>query len=89
MYAHHTVVPADATGGAAVSGAKFGAAVVTGDFNKDGKADVAIGAPNDSVGGAASGSVSVSVFLGSASGISTGKRLTQADHGASDEAGDK
>jgi FG-GAP repeat protein len=87
MYAHHTVVPADATGGAAVAGAKFGAAVVTGDFNKDGKADVAIGAPNDSVGGAASGSVSV--FLGSATGISTGKRLTQADAGASDEAGDQ
>jgi hypothetical protein len=86
MYAHHTTVPTDATGGASVAGAKFGAAVVSGDFNKDGKADVAVGAPNDKVGGVASGTVSV--FPGSATGIGTGKRLTQADVGAGNEAGD-
>ncbi|MGH3390324.1 MAG: hypothetical protein ACRDOO_15755 [Actinomadura sp.] len=80
-------MPADAVGGASVSGAKFGAAVVTGDFNKDGKIDVAVGAPNDTVGGVASGSVSV--FPGSATGLGAGKRLRQADAGASDEAGDK
>jgi hypothetical protein len=87
MYAHHTTVPADATGGASVSGAKFGSAVVTGDFNKDGKIDVAVGAPNDKVGTAASGTVSV--FPGSATGIGTGKRLLQTDFGAADEAGDR
>jgi hypothetical protein len=87
MYARHTIVPAAAVGGSSVANAKFGAAVVTGDFNRDGKIDVAVGAPNDTVGGVASGSVSV--FPGSATGISTGKRLRQADAGASDEAGDK
>lgn len=69
-----------------MSGAKFGSAVVTGDFNGDGKVDVAVGAPKDTVGGAASGSVSV--FSGSASGIGTGKRLTQSNAGLSNEAGD-
>jgi hypothetical protein len=86
-YAHHSVIPDDATGGAVVSGAKFGAAVVTADFNRDGKADVAVGAPNDTVGGVASGSVSI--FMGAASGLGTGKRLTEPDQGATSETGDR
>jgi hypothetical protein len=86
-YAHHSVTPASATGGSVVAGAKFGAAVVTGDFNKDGFADVAVGAPSDTVSGAAAGSVTV--FAGSAAGIGTGKRLTQTNIGAGNEAGDR
>ncbi|MFD0887597.1 FG-GAP repeat protein, partial [Streptosporangium algeriense] len=63
-YSHREVTPADVGGGAATAGARFGSVVVSGDFDKDGFADVAVGAPNDSVGGAAAGSVSV--FKGSA-----------------------
>ncbi|HEX6471052.1 MAG TPA: FG-GAP-like repeat-containing protein [Streptosporangiaceae bacterium] len=88
IYNHHTTVPADAAGGASTAGVKFGAAVAVGDFNKDGKADVAVGAPNDAVGGVAAGAVSV--FLGTARGIGSGVRLTQSNvSGASNEAGDK
>ncbi|MEU5943627.1 hypothetical protein ABZ807_31745 [Micromonospora sp. NPDC047548] len=87
MYAHHTVTPASASGGANVAGAKFGAAAVTGDFNRDGFADVVVGAPNDAVGGVAAGTVSV--FPGSAAGISSGKRLTETNIGAGNEAGDR
>lgn len=86
-YAHHTVGPASATGGAAVAGAKFGAAGATGDFNKDGFADVAVGAPGDVVGGVAAGSVSV--FRGAAGGIGSGTRLTQSNIDAGNEAGDR
>ncbi|GAA5178689.1 hypothetical protein GCM10023322_06450 [Rugosimonospora acidiphila] len=88
LYTHHIVYPAAATGGADVAGAKFGSAVVVADFNKDGFADVAVGAPADKVGSAASGTVTV--FNGSAAGLSTtGKRLTQTNIGAGNEAGDK
>jgi FG-GAP repeat len=85
-YAHHSVTAANATGGALVSGAKFGSVEATGDFNGDGKLDIAVGAPKDTVGSVASGSVSV--FMGSTSGITTGKRLTQSNAGLSNEAGD-
>jgi hypothetical protein len=88
LYAHHTVTPAAASGGADVAAAKFGAAVVVADFNKDGFADVAVGAPADKVGTIASGTVTI--FNGSANGLSsTGKRLTQANISAGDEAGDR
>lgn len=88
MYAHRTVSPANATGGANVSGAKFGSAVAVGDFNKDGYRDVAVGAPGDQVGGVSAGTVTI--FNGSATGMSTtGKRLTQTDGGSGNEAGDR
>jgi FG-GAP repeat len=87
-YAHHTVSPANASGGALVAGAKFGAAVAMGDFNKDGFADVAVGAPSDTVNGTAAGTVSV--FPGSANGIgATGVRLSQTSTGWGNEAGDR
>ena len=87
MYARRAVTPASASGGADVAGAKFGAAAVTGDFNRDGYADVVVGAPSDAVGGVAAGTVSV--FPGSAAGIASGKRLTETNIGAGNEAGDR
>lgn len=85
-YARQTLTPASA-GAALAADARFGATVATGDFNKDGFADVAVGAPTDVVGGAASGSVYV--FPGSASGVGAGRRLLQTAAGAADEAGDR
>ncbi|MFC6079865.1 hypothetical protein [Sphaerisporangium aureirubrum] len=83
LYARRVVTPAGP-----VSGARFGAASVSGDFNKDGFADVAVGAPGDTTGGAAGGSVTV--FRGSANGlVMPGARLTQAGAGAGVEAGDR
>ncbi|HEY9472241.1 MAG TPA: hypothetical protein VIS06_00150, partial [Mycobacteriales bacterium] len=88
QYANHGVTPASITGGTNVSGAKFGAALAIGDFNHDGFADAAVGAPGDVVGGNSSGAVYV--FHGTASGIdaTTGVRLTQTNIGAGNEAGD-
>ncbi|MFY1672498.1 hypothetical protein ACN27G_21430 [Plantactinospora sp. WMMB334] len=87
-YTRRVVTPANASGGANVAGARFGAAVVTADFNKDGYADVAVGAPGDTIGGVASGTVSV--FPGSASGPGAGVRLTQTNlNNAANEAGDQ
>ncbi|GGM45846.1 hypothetical protein GCM10012275_16070 [Longimycelium tulufanense] len=86
-YAHHILAPGQVSGGGFASGARFGEAVAIGDFNKDGYADVAVGAPNDTVNGAASGAVYV--YLGSANGLQPGVRLIQRDIGAGDEAGDR
>jgi hypothetical protein len=68
--------------------AKFGAASVTADFNGDHIADLALGAPGDLVGTAAGGSVTV--YLGSATGLGTPRRITQSNvPGMGPEAGDK
>lgn len=80
----------DHAGQPVVAGANFGSAVAVGDFNRDGFADLAVGAPNDVVNGAGSGAVYV--FPGSASGPVTGtaaRRLTQTEIGAGNEAGDR
>ncbi|HEY9473878.1 MAG TPA: hypothetical protein VIS06_08510, partial [Mycobacteriales bacterium] len=89
QYAVHSVFPARVTGVTDVAGAQFGAAEAIGDFNHDGFADVAIGAPGDIVSGAASGAVYV--FKGTATGIDTasGVRLTQSSISAGNEAGDR
>jgi hypothetical protein len=52
-------------GGAAEEGDAFGRALATGDFNNDGFADLAIGAPGEGVGGIAGGGA-VNVLYGSA-----------------------
>ena len=71
-----------------MAGAKWGSAVVSADFNKDGFADLAVGAPFDKVSGVAGGTVSV--FNGTSSGLSTsGTRFTQTNVGASNEADDQ
>ncbi|MGI3785662.1 MAG: FG-GAP and VCBS repeat-containing protein [Janthinobacterium lividum] len=53
-------------------GYRFGAAFASADFNRDGFADLAIGVPADDVGGDDEAAGSVTVLLGSASGL-TGK----------------
>jgi hypothetical protein len=72
-----------------VAGANFGTTVATGDFNKDGFQDFAVGAPQG-LGGSDATIVSgtVTVFMGSANGPGAGRVLSQADFGAGDETGD-
>jgi hypothetical protein len=81
-----TLTPAD-SGSAAVADAAFGTAVAMGDFNGDGMADVAVGAPRDHVNGQASGTVTV--FAGTANGLGVGRRLVQSAFGSADEADDQ
>src|SRR5215813_12526784 len=73
----HWLVSAANAGGVNDAGDDFGAATAVGDFNGDGFGDVAVGAPQDAVGGVRSGAVFV--FPGSASGIGAGIRLTQSN----------
>jgi hypothetical protein len=62
-------------GGTVESGDDFGAALAAGDFNGDGFADLAAGAPSESI-GSAGGAGAVSVLPGSAGGLTaTGGRL--------------
>jgi hypothetical protein len=65
-------------GGAVETGDAFGSAVAAGDFDEDGFADLAVGAPGENVGGAISAGA-VSVLYGSGSGRSTagGRLFTQ------------
>jgi hypothetical protein len=68
---------------------RFGAALAAGDFNKDGYADLAIGAPNEAIGTTRSGAIAV--FSGSATGLGNGKGFDQDNlsSGRSNEAGDQ
>lgn len=50
-------------------GSRFGGAVASADFNADGFADLAVGAPADAVGGEDEAAGSVTVLLGSAAGL--------------------
>jgi hypothetical protein len=66
-------------GGNSESGDQFGYALAAGDFNNDGFADLAVGAPFEDV-GRAGGAGAVSVLYGSANGLTTGggRLFTQA-----------
>ncbi|WP_197094169.1 FG-GAP-like repeat-containing protein [Nonomuraea sp. SBT364] len=78
VYARRVLTPAGLA-----AGARFGSTSVSGDFNKDGHADLAVGAPADAGG-------SVTVFKGSATGlVAPGTRLTQANAGAGVETADR
>jgi hypothetical protein len=57
-------------GGVYEAGAKFGFAVAAGDFNADGRADLAIGAPFKDVAGGAVDGGEVEVIYGSSTGLS-------------------
>lgn len=48
---------------------EFGAALATGDFNRDGADDLAIGVPGEAVGSAGTGAGAVSVIYGSLTGL--------------------
>jgi hypothetical protein len=65
-------------GGAVEAGDQFGAALTAGDFDNDGFADLAAGAPNETV-GTALGAGALSVLRGSAAGLTTsgGQLFTQ------------
>jgi hypothetical protein len=65
-------------GGAVEGGDVFGSALATGDFNQNGFADLAVGAPFEDVGGAELAGA-VSVLYGSGGGLSTagGRLFTQ------------
>ncbi|MET8148892.1 hypothetical protein ACIBSW_22275 [Actinoplanes sp. NPDC049668] len=56
--------------GATEEGDRFGAAVTAGDFNRDGRADVAVGVPGEAV-GSANEAGAVNVIYGSGSGLGT------------------
>jgi phosphodiesterase/alkaline phosphatase D-like protein len=57
-------------------GDRFGAALVTGDFNGDGRTDLAVGIPGKKIGTADNAGV-VGVLYGSAAGLVPGPRLSQ------------
>ncbi len=66
------------TGVAAESGDQFGASLATGDFDGDGLADLAVGAPGEAVGGRAVAGA-VTVFNGTSSGLgANGREITAA-----------
>jgi subtilisin family serine protease len=70
------------------NGDRFGSALVVGDFNGDGRHDLAVGAPGARVGTAASGSVYI--FHGASGGLQAARRLDQAMNGLGvNEAGDR
>ena len=72
-------------GGAVESGDEFGAALAAGDFDEDGFADLAAGAPGENVAGAP-GAGAVSVLYGSGGGLGTarGQLFTQVGSAAED-----
>jgi unsaturated chondroitin disaccharide hydrolase len=74
-----------AAGGVAEPNDNFGSALASGDFNRDGYADLAAGAPGEDASGGA-----VNVVNGSAAGLtaSGAKQLTQATAGGQTESGD-
>jgi hypothetical protein len=66
--------------GEPAAGDRFGAALASADFDQDGFADLAVGAPGDSPDSApGGGSGSVTIFYGSGAGI--GARVEQVEHG--------
>jgi len=62
--------PPDVTLTGSVPDSQFGSCVTSGDFNGDGYADVAVGAPQEA-NGALAGAGAVYVYLGSSTGINT------------------
>ena len=74
-------------GSAALGGGQFGWALVAGDFNQDGFADLTAGAPLADV-GSLDGAGAVSVLSGSAGGLTTGGRWLFTQIGGAVEAGD-
>jgi len=69
------------------AGDRFGSAVAKSDFNNDGFTDLAVGAPGETLAGAARAGA-VNVFYGSASGLAaTNQVLTQANPEAGDRFG--
>ncbi|MFV2038985.1 MAG: FG-GAP-like repeat-containing protein, partial [Acidimicrobiales bacterium] len=73
------------------AGDRFGTSLVVGDFNGDGREDLAVGAPRESVGGATEAG-EVTVLFGSAAGLTSTSAQVLSQSGAvpgSNEAGDR
>ncbi|GAA0811409.1 trypsin-like serine protease [Spirilliplanes yamanashiensis] len=66
---------------------EFGAALAAGDFNGDGRADLAVGAPGRRLGGLASGEVVI--LKGTGTALAAGWTINQTEMGGGDEAGDR
>lgn len=83
------LITADLIGQTSLAGAKLGSALASGDFNHDGYADLAIGAPGEEVSGVSSAG-RVYVLRGTASGLSHTPAilLTEASGGGSIETSD-
>lgn len=77
-----------AGGGADEAGDAFGAALAAGDFDGDGFADLAVGAPTEDFNGVVDTGL-VFVFRGSASGLGLGTYLDQSSAGGLNEGGDR
>jgi FG-GAP repeat len=75
-------------GGAVEFADQFGSALTSGDFNNDDFADLAVGAPGETVGSSAAGAGAISVLPGSAGGLTAtgGQLFTQV--GGAVEGGD-
>ncbi len=82
---------ASLSGEAAEDGDQFGASLASGDFNRDGYADLAVGTPHEDIGSAADAGT-INVLYGSSSGLaaSGGQAWNQETAGIADaaEAGD-
>jgi hypothetical protein len=82
-----SVLLQSAFGAADEAGDLFGSALATGDFNKDGFADLAIGTPGEQIGTIRAGAIAV--FSGSPTGLANAKGFDQDDLGLTDVAGDQ
>lgn len=69
------------------AGDQFGATLATGDFNKDGYADLAVGTPGEQIGTIKAGCIAI--FNGGANGLNTGRGIDQNDIGRTDQVGDE
>jgi hypothetical protein len=79
-----------AAGESAEAGDRFGAALAAGDFNGDGRADLAVGAPDEDVGSVVDAGY-LQVLPGSSGGVtaSGAKAFSQTTAGGTPEAGDR
>ena len=71
-----SILTETAFGQAPQDGDRFGAALVTGDFNGDGRMDLVVGIPGKKVGNS-DGAGTVGILYGSAAGLVAGPRLAQ------------
>lgn len=74
--------------GANEAGDLFGAAMATGDFNGDGRDDLAVGAPGEAP-GTDPPSGAIFVFSGTGSGLTSGSFYVQTDAGGANENNDR
>jgi phosphodiesterase/alkaline phosphatase D-like protein len=77
-----------AAGGSNEAGDRFGGSLAVGDFNRDGYADLAVGTRGEDLSGITD-TGAVFLFMGSGSGLTTGRWFDQPATGGANEANDK